>query len=253
MIKTVLITGASSGIGKEMARVFSENKHNLVLVSRNKERLELIKGELESKYHNNIVVISKDLTQKDAPQEIYEILKDKNINIEYLVNNAGIGTSGEFAFSDLEKQLKIVELNIIALIKMTYLFLPAIINNKGKIINVASTEAFAPIAKQSVYAASKAFVLSFSQALYEECRNKGVIVMTLCPGVTETEFFASANLSLSNFNAASPSDVARFAYKSLLKDKPLVIHRNINKIIALLARVLPFSIVRKFATSICNE
>jgi len=253
MNETVLITGASSGIGNALALEFAKHNYNLVVVARNKERLENLKKDLESTYNINVTVIPKDLSIDNAPKEIYDELKEKNKQIDYLINNAGIGDACTYSESDWEKQKNIIKLNIIALMYMCRLFLPDMNQRKkGVIVNIASTLAFAPTAGEATYAAAKAFVLSFSQALYEENKQNGVSVLTICPGMTNTSFFKNANFELSKFKLADPNDFAKFAFKQIMNKKPLSVHKFFNKITALYSRLTTRGNARRTFAKYCK-
>ncbi len=182
MNRTALITGASNGIGYELAKVHAEKGDNLVLVARRKDRLDELKKELEEIYKISVFTLEKDLSLPGSALEVFNELKSKDLSIDYLVNNAGFGDFGLFAESDWNKQERMINLNIMSLAHLTRLFLPDMIRNgKGKILNLASTAAFQPGPTMSVYFATKAFVLSFSQALNEELREYGITVTALCP------------------------------------------------------------------------
>lgn len=253
MKETVLITGASSGIGNALAIEFAKHNYDLVIVARNKERLEKLKNDLESNYNIKVTVISKDLSVENAPKEVYDELKEQNIQIDYLINNAGIGDACMYSESDWEKQKNIIKLDVLALMYMCRLFLPDMTQRKkGVIVNIASTLAFAPTAGEATYAAAKAFVLSFSQALYEENKQDGVSVLTICPGMTNTSFFKNANFELSNFKLANPNDFAKFAYKQIMKRKPLSIHKGFNKMTALYSRLATRGNVRRTFAKYCK-
>lgn len=248
----VLITGASSGIGKALAEEFARHKSNLILVARRAERLEEVRNHLTVAYGVNVLAFSTDLRQPNSPEKVFAFCKENGISIRCLINNAGIGAEGEFSAIDFEKQQSIVDLNISALMNMSYLFLQDMVQNRnGTIVNISSTTAFTPLAGEAVYAASKAFVLSFSQALYEENKRHGVTVCTICPGVTDTEFFATAGFELNRFSSASPTEFAQFAYRAITKKKALAIHRFSNKLIALWARMFPSGLVRRVSAQIC--
>lgn len=254
MRKTALITGSSSGIGYELAKVHAKNGDNLVLVALDRLKLEELKKELEEIYKIEVHTIEKDLTLPDSVNEVYDELKRMKISIYYLINNAGFGDFGLFAESDWTKQEKMINLNITALAHMTRLFLPDIINQGGgKIMNVASTASFQPGPTMSVYFATKAFVLSFSEAICEEVRDKGITVTALCPGSTETGFHAvvmgDRNL-LKERKKSSPADVAEFGYHSMMQGKRVAIHGFKNTIIAASARLFPRSLVVKVTRKI---
>lgn len=247
MRKTVLITGASSGLGVEFAKIHASKGDNLVLVARGKDKMNLLKTEIEKKYDISVYVIGRDLSEASAPKTIYNELKTQKIHVDYLINNAGFGDFGLFAQSSWEKQLQMINLNVTALTYLTRLFLPDMIKNKsGKILNIASTAAFQPGPTMSVYFATKAFVLSFSEALANEVKGTGVTVTALCPGATATGFKTAASLDNSGLfkgSVASSKDVAEFGYKAMMKGKTVVIHGAMNKIMASSVRFAPRNIV----------
>lgn len=247
MKKTALITGASGGIGYELSRIFASQGDNLVLVARSKDKLESLKSELETQTGISVYIITKDLSISSSPKEIYEELNAQKIRIDYLINNAGFGDFGFFSDCNWDKQLEMIQLNVIALTNLTRLFLPDMINNKyGKILNVASTAAFQPGPTMSVYFASKAFVLSFSEAIANELKGTGVTVTVLCPGATATGFKAAAALEESNLfkgnQIASSREVAEFGYKKMMSGKIVVIHGFINSLLAQSVRFAPRNI-----------
>lgn len=253
-MRVTIITGASSGIGKSLSYQFAKRGHNLLLIARSEEKLRTISEELNVKYAVNTMIFPVDLLQEDAPQKIFDYVQEKSLCVECLINNAGIGDAGVFSESKWEKQENIVRLNILALTHMTHLFLQLMkTQTEGTIINIASALAFAPTAGQSVYAASKAFVLSFGQALYEELKGTPISVLTICPGVTRTEFFHNAGFELNQFNAASPDDFAEFAYSVYREKKALSIHRFSNRITALFCRLGSRKLVRKVFASVCKN
>lgn len=240
-----LITGASSGIGKALAEEFAAHGKNLILVARNKEKLETVKHNILSVCNIDIKLFSFDLSDPVAIDKLHSACKSNQLMVECLINNAGIGAEGEFTDIALEKQQNIIQLNIFALVKMCYLFLPDMkLNGNGIVANIASTTAFVPFAYEAVYSSSKAFVMSFSQALHEEYKKYGITVATICPGVTNTDFFASAGFRLQNFNGADPKDFAKFAYRAIQNRKVFSIHRFSNKLIALWAKIFPRNFVR---------
>ncbi len=254
MKKTALITGASSGLGTEFARIHASKGGNLVLVARSKDKMEALKAELQNEYNVSVYVIAKDLSEQSAPKAIFDELTDKKIRIDYLINNAGFGDFGDFVESDWEKQLQMINLNITALTYLTRLFLPAMVANKyGRILNVASTAAFQPGPTMSVYFATKAFVLSFSEAIANELDGTGVRVTALCPGATETGFKDAASLDSSNLfkgnGIASAKEVAEFGYKSMKSGKTVVVHGFMNSLMAQSVRFAP----RKMVVAIARQ
>ena len=255
MSKTVLITGASSGIGCEFAKIHAEAKDNLILVARSIDKLDELKNELEEKHNISVFTIGKDLSYPVAAKEVYDELKEKGYSVDYLINNAGFGDFGLFAESDWNKQEKMINLNIIALAHLTRLFLPDMIcRRSGKILNVASTASFQPGPSMSVYFATKAFVLSFSEAVNEEVREHGITVTALCPGSTKTGFHSVAAMEgrkpPERENVPSSREVAEFGYRAMMKGKAVAIHGFKNSILANSVRFGPRSLVVKLARKI---
>lgn len=251
MSKTALITGASGGLGREFAIIHASKGDNLVLVARTKDKLDKLKLELENQFGVSVYVIVKDLSEQYSPKAIYEELKTRKIQVDYLINNAGFGDFGLFSECNWEKQLEMINLNVTALTYMTRLFLPDMIMNKfGKILNLASTAAFQPGPTMSVYFATKAFVLSFSEAIANELTDTGVTLTALCPGATDTGFKAASALADSNLfkgnQIASSREVAEFGYSKMMEGKTVVIHGFVNNIMAQSVRFAP----RKIVTSI---
>ena len=189
---TALVTGASGGIGEELARLFAADGHDLVLVARSRDKLARLSEELGGKHGVRARVLAADLARDEAPREIFEELGAGGVEVDALVNNAGFGSYGLFAETDLESELGLLQVNVVALTHLTKLFLPGMIaRRRGYVMNVASTAAFQPGPLMAVYYASKAYVLSFSEALANECEGTGVVVSALCPGPTETGFVAA--------------------------------------------------------------
>ncbi|MBN2350215.1 MAG: SDR family oxidoreductase [Bacteroidales bacterium] len=222
MKKTALITGASSGIGKELARMHAKAGGYLVLVARRSDLLEELKEELVNSYGVDVWILVKDLTDRNAAMEIYRFVKDKNITIDYLINNAGFGGRGKFHEREWAKDESMIDLNIKALTALTRIFLPDMVQrNQGRILNVASTAAFVPGPLQAVYYASKAYVVSFSNAIAEELHDTGVTVTVLCPGPTQTEFARVADMTTTGlFKKAFPArKVAESGYSAMLRGK----------------------------------
>jgi len=249
-MKTALITGASSGIGEEFAKLFAKDKINLVLVARSEEKLKSLALALQEEFGVNVKVIAKDLSVLQQVEEVYTELQQENIAIDYLVNNAGFGDYNLFAESDWKKQEEMINLNILALTKLTHLFLPAMLKNRfGKVLNVASTAAFQPGPTMSVYYASKAFVLHFSEAISNELEGTGVTVTALCPGAFESGFQKAAALEESRLvkgkKLPTSKEIAAFGYKHLMKGTKVCIPGVMNYIMANSIRFTPRSLVLK--------
>ncbi len=218
-----LVTGASSGIGYELAKLFAKDGKNIIVVARSQGKLEDLKAEIESKYGTNVMVLVKDLADPNAPQEIYSELEKENINVDVLVNNAGFGVYGMFAETDWEREAEMIQVNITSLTHLTKLFLKKMLENgTGKIMNVASTIAFVPGPLFSIYAASKAYVLHFSEALANEVKGTGVSVFCFCPGATGSLFWERADAEQSRVGKSRLMDsakAARIGYTALKKGK----------------------------------
>jgi uncharacterized protein len=248
-----LITGASSGIGYELAKILAQNQYNLILVSRNTEKLHEMKKSLEDTYSIKVQVLAKDLSMEGSSKEVYAEIKNQPIDV--LINNAGFGDFGFFESSDVHKITAMMQLNMVALTELTHLFLPTMIQQKsGKIMNVASLAAFQPGPLMAVYYATKAYVLSFSEAISNELQKTGVTVTALCPGPTNTGFADVASLSNSklftSLPIASAEGVAKFGYKAMIKGTVVAIPGNLNKFSAFLTRFFPRKFVRNMARKI---
>ncbi|AJA47334.1 3-oxoacyl-[acyl-carrier-protein] reductase FabG [Clostridium pasteurianum DSM 525 = ATCC 6013] len=243
---TVLITGASSGIGFELAKVFASHTYNIVLVSRSVEKMKKLAKELTNKYKIKVHVIAQDLSKTGAAQELFHEVIDRNLQVDILVNNAGIGAVGLFHHMKMEKDIEMLQLNIVTLTEITKLFSKKMIERGyGKILNVASTGSFAPGPFIAVYYATKAYVLSFSEAIYRELKPYNITVSTLCPGATRTNFAKSAGRKNSSI-AMMPDKVARIAYKGLKNNKKLIIPGLANKILVMLPRNFISNMVFKY-------
>jgi short-subunit dehydrogenase len=244
-MSTALITGASGGIGKAFAEELAARKTNLVLVARSVEKLTQLATQLQQQHGIQVEVIAQDLTQPNATNEVFDTIKTKGIIIDLLINNAGFGDFGDFAEREGERQLNMIQLNIMALVDLTYKFLPLMRQRRsGSIINVSSIAGFQPMPYLSVYGATKAFVLSFSQALWAENRDYGVRVLVVCPGPTETDFFTEANfpttLAGSKNTIATPEQVVSDALQALEKGDSTVVSGGLgNKLIVNMHRFLP--------------
>jgi len=222
MTKTALITGASSGIGKALAKIHANIGGNLVVVARNENALNELKENLESEHKIDVLVIVKDLTQPSAVQEIYEEIKTKKVQIDYLINNAGFGGHGLFYERDWEDDRAMIELNVIALSALTRKLLPDMVTrDSGRILNVSSTASLMPGPLQAVYFATKAYVTSFSNAIAEELSHTKVTVTNLMPGATDTGFAETSGMDKTElFNKPfTPEEVAQAGYDGMLAGK----------------------------------
>lgn len=220
--KVALITGASSGIGREFARIHASRGGNLVIIARSEDKLRELKEELEKKYQVNVKIIVKDLTSPQAPQEIYNEVKEAGIKIDYLINNAGFGGRGFFHERPMELDLQMIQVNIVTLTTLTRLFLPDFVQrNEGKILNVSSTAALMPGPLQAVYYATKAYVAFFSNAIAEELRDTNITVTNLMPGATDTGFAKTSDMNNTGVFAkpVSPETVAKEGYEGMLNGK----------------------------------
>ncbi|MGK7915962.1 MAG: SDR family NAD(P)-dependent oxidoreductase [Prochloraceae cyanobacterium] len=244
-MKTALITGASYGIGAAFARELAARNTNLVLVARSADRLQHLASELQEQWKIQTDVLVEDLTAPGATKSVFEAVSQKELTIDLLINNAGFGDYGVFTQRNLGKQLQMIQLNITALVELTYLFLPAMKRcGEGGIINVSSIAGFQALPYMSVYAATKAFVLSFSEALWAENQGTGVGILALCPGPTESNFPKVAEFPESSFGAnmklTSAEDVVRDALSALEKNQSISVTGGLaNQIIVNLPRFLP--------------
>ena len=255
MRKTALITGASSGIGYEFSKVFAKNGYNLVLVSRNTEKLKIISKEIRKQNDIQVKVISKDLGKSSAPQELYDEVAAEGITIDVLVNNAGIGVYGKLIDSSTQKQMDLIQLNITSLTMLCKLFGRDMAKKgSGRMLNVASTAAFQAGPFISTYYASKAYVLMLSEALGSELKQDGVTVSVLCPGPTQTEFFERNDMIGTRLEKSpyimSPTKVAEIGFSGLLKGKTVVIPGLINKLLTFSVRLIPRRVVTAIASSL---
>jgi uncharacterized protein len=244
----VLITGATSGIGYEMCLLCAKKGHNLVLTGRNAVVLQEIKEELSERYHIMVKIITADLSLPDSVAEIYQKLKDDNVTVGILINNAGFGKFGPFSESNWVTEMKMIQVNIVSLTCLTKLILQDMLKrNEGRICNIASTAGFRPGPLMAVYFATKAYVLSFSEAIAEEVRGTGVSITTFCPGATKTNFNKTAGLDDSQYlrikKATSPRAVAVYCYKHLMRGDGVVVHGYFNRILLLAQRFVPRKLV----------
>jgi short-subunit dehydrogenase len=247
--ETVLVTGASSGIGLELARCFAADKSDLVLVARSTEALGNIADELREKYSIQVHVLTADLADAESPQKIFDDLKGRGITLDVLVNNAGFGLHGSFAELPLARQMEIIQVNVAALVKLTGFFLPGMIErNRGGILNVGSVAGFLPGPNMAIYYATKAFVQSFSEALHEELRSTDVRVTNLCPGPTETNFSKTARAyqtRISQSSKMSAASVAAAGWLAFRAGQCVSVPGIKNILLTQLSGILPRSILRQ--------
>jgi uncharacterized protein len=256
--KTTLITGASGGIGYELAKLFARDHHNLVLVARSGEKLAQVGGDLQKEFGITVRTVPLDLAAPPAPKFLFDQLQRENIAVEILVNNAGFGVGGEFARMSEDEILGQIHLNITALTHLTKLFLaPMLARGSGRIMNIASTAAFQPGPLMAVYYATKAYVLSFSEALADELRRSGVTLTCFCPGATNTNFAKRARTEGSRlfkqFGAMDATTVARDGYRGLMAGKTLVISGTRNWLVAESVRFAPRRVVTAISRWIAEE
>ena len=246
MVEYTLITGASGGIGECFARALAARKHNLVLVARSQGKLEALAGELRAAFKIQAEPVALDLSVPRAAATLAQLMSKRKLAIDLLVNNAGFGTPGEFWRISLEREAEMVRLNVQALMELTHLLLPPMIERRrGAIINVSSTASFQPMPYSAVYAASKAFVTAFSLGLAEELRPYGVRVVTLCPGMTATNFFVAGGYGTRRVPGGlqTPEEVVRAALNALDHGGGLVIPRLLNKLGVFIQRFVPRTLV----------
>ena len=243
-----LITGASTGIGYELAKLFAKDRHNLILVARDEGKLETAKNEL-SKYNVEVKILSLDLSKSEDIQSLFNYVEMNKLNVDILVNNAGIGTFGDFNDIEWSKEEALIDINIKALTKLTKYFLPKIIECKnGGILNVASTAAFCSGPRMAAYYASKAYVLNLTEAIYEECKDSGIKISCLCPGPVKTTFQDKAGIKKSESAKKylmDAEEVAKVSYKDFKKGKLIIIPGMKNKLLVIGNKLLPRRISRK--------
>lgn len=230
-----LVTGASHGIGYEFCRHFADDGFGVVLVARSADRLSEVAQEIEKHHHVPTLALPADLSDASAAEEVYSNVRERNIAVDILVNNAGFGNLGHFAEAEWEVQRQMLQVNVAALVELTRLFLPEMLRRRsGRILNVGSTGSFAPVPYMAVYGATKAFVLSFSEALSAELEGTGVTVTALCPGVTATQFARRAgteNTRLARMNKMTAWDVSRVGYQAMMNSRPRVVPGLFNKLL----------------------
>lgn len=242
--KYALITGGTSGIGLELAKLFAQDHYNVIIVARNQQELNST-AELLRPYGVEVITMAKDLFQRNAAYEIYSELQERNIQIDVLVNDAGQGQHGLFVDNDLEREIDIIQLNVISLVALTKFYLKDMVaRGEGKILNLASIASEVPGPWQAVYHATKAFVLSFSEAIQNETKDTGVTITALQPGVTDTDFFNKADMNdaravQDESNKADPAKVAKDGYDALMAGKVKIISGLKNKVQVTMSNMMP--------------
>lgn len=243
-----LITGASSGIGEVFARRLAAEKHNLVLAARSEEKLRALADELSENHRVDVRVLAVDLIEHGSDARVFEFTQLENLEIDWLINNAGFGSGGDFAELDLEKELKIIDLNIRALVGLTHRYLRGMRERRrGTIINVSSAAGFQPLPFMATYAATKSFVTAFSEAIAEENRSFGVHVMALCPGSTKTNFFDASGIDrpVQVKGQETAEDVVETALNGVRKGKTKVVSGWTNYIAASATNFVPNSLITR--------
>jgi len=240
--KTVVVTGASMGIGAAFARELTRRGAHVVLVARSRDRLEALAREL-----GNATVVVEDLARPGAARRVFDAVTALGLDVDVLINNAGFGVHAPFTDVALEAQREAIDVNVGALVELSHVFLPMIERRQGGIIHVASTAAFQPVPYMAVYGASKAFVLSFSEALWGEYRGRGVRVLALCPGATNTPFFARAGEAAAVGKKATPEALVRFGLAAFDANRPSAIHGTGNALTALLSRFTSRALTAKIS------
>ncbi|QAA35150.1 SDR family NAD(P)-dependent oxidoreductase [Clostridium manihotivorum] len=253
MREIALITGASSGFGYEFVKLFAQDQYDMILVARNIDRLIEIKNEFKNV---NITVIQKDLTKPNAVKELFSEIKNKNLSVDILVNNAGFGLFGQFDKLSAEAQSNMITLNISVLTELSHHAIQEMkLKNRGKIINIASLGSFQPAPMMAVYCATKAYVLSFSEALAKELKGSGITVTTLCPGASKTNFGKVASVENTRMfkNPMSASSVVKIGYRAMHKGSRVVIPGILNKAMAYTSKFLPRKLVVHMIGSFTKE
>ena len=253
MKEYTLITGASSGIGLELARIAWREKRNLVLLARDEHGLKKVREEILKQVQDDkreIEIFAFDLSKDDSAKKVYDFCQQKKIHISELINNAGFGDYGKFVDSDIKRQIEMIDLNIKAVTELTHLFLPNMIKNKsGKIMNLGSVASFLPGPYMNVYYSTKHYVLAFSEGLAAETKGTGVTVTCLCPGPTQSNFGKSANADKSKVfkskNLPTARDVAEFGWYQMIQGEVVAIHGRRNRLVYLISKLAPISLVAK--------
>jgi short-subunit dehydrogenase len=251
--KTVLITGASYGIGEVFARRLAADGSNLILTARSMDRLEALANELRAQHKVSVTIIEADLSQLSSPQLLFEKTETSGLPVDLLINNAGFGLVGDFDQLPLDRQLEMIQVNVTALVALSHLFLqPMLRRRSGAILNLASTASFQGVPYFSVYAATKAFIMIFSEGLWAECRPLGVRVAALCPGATDTHFQAVAGTENHTrpVKMQTPEEVVEVGLKALAESRSVAVSGLNNRAMVFIERFVPRSFVTRLATSL---
>ncbi|NMO21136.1 SDR family oxidoreductase [Pyxidicoccus fallax] len=256
--KVALITGASAGLGEQFAQCFARDGHDVILVARGAGKLEALAARLEKDHGVTAHVLPADLGQPDAPQRLFDAVRERGLAVDFLVNNAGFGSTGAFLDQDLAREAEMVEVNCTALLKLAHLFArPMRERGFGRILNIASTAGFQPGPYMATYFATKAFVVSFSEALAHELKGTGVTVTCHCPGATHTEFAQRAGNAKTRLfqrpGVAKAPDVAADAYAAMMRGRVLAVHGVLNWLGAVMVRFSPRFAVRSLAASLNQQ
>ncbi|MBY0755957.1 SDR family oxidoreductase [Clostridium sardiniense] len=251
--KYTLITGGTKGIGLELAKLFAKDRNNLIIVARKEDELKIVKEKLEKKFNIFVEILELDLSVDNSCEELIKFVEEKNVVVDNLINNAGVGSFGYFDEIDVDKDIKLIDINIIVLTKLIKYFLPKMKERRsGGILNVASTAAFVGGPKMSTYYSSKAYVLTLSEALYEEAKEFGVNVSCLCPGPVKTSFQENAGIIKSEKAKKylmDAKDVAKEGYDGFKNKKAIIIPGFKNKAMVIATKFLPRGIIRKIIFS----
>ncbi|MGE0128558.1 MAG: SDR family NAD(P)-dependent oxidoreductase [Blastocatellales bacterium] len=251
--KTVLVTGASYGIGEAFARKLAADGANVIITARSRDRLDTLATELRSRHGANVTALEADLANPSAPRQIFDETEGRGVQIDLLINNAGFGAVGDFADIPLERQIEMIQVNVTALVALSHLFLqPMIKRRAGAIIQVASTASFQGVPYSSIYSATKAFILNFAEGLWAEGREYGVRVLALCPGPTATHFQAVAGTShlRDPEKMQKPEEVVEAGLKALAKNRSVAISGFGNKLMIGAERLAPRNLVTRFAAKL---
>jgi short-subunit dehydrogenase len=248
--QTVLVTGASKGIGMELARQFARHGYSIIITATSEEQLGETASNMQAEFSVPVRFIAADLLDPETPRKLHDALKADGTGIDILVNNAGLGHHGWFVDQPADDDVEMIRVNIEALVRMTKIFLPGMVARRsGRILNTASIAGFMPAPQMAVYHATKAFVLSFTEALAEELKDSGVTVTALCPGATDTDFFKTAGavdtMAFQNMQVMSPQEVAKGGYEALMNGDRVYVAGGMNKAMVFMRRMMPDSVMAK--------